>query len=57
MAEKYEKGKVRESKRNNNGLIQIVDSSIYGWRELRVDGKIKEQSADHEYIKKQYDKY
>jgi len=46
-----------KSKRTGYGLIEIRDSSISGWYALYINGELKEQSADLNYIQSQYDKY
>ena len=46
-----------KSKRTGYGLIEIRDSSIAGWYALYINGDLKEQSADLDYIQRQYDKY
>lgn len=48
---------VIKSKRTGYGLIEIRDSSILGWFALYIDGSLKEQSADYNYIESQYNKY
>jgi hypothetical protein len=39
------------------GLIEIRESSILGWYALYINNELKEQSADLNYIQRQYDKY
>ena len=46
-----------KSKRTSYGLIEIRDSSIAGWFALFINGELKEQSADLNYIQSQYDRY
>ena len=46
-----------KSKRTGYGLIEIRDSSILGWYALYINGELKEQSADLNYIQQQYDRY
>ena len=46
-----------KSKRTSYGLIEIRDASTAGWFALYINGELKEQSADLNYIQNQYDKY
>ena len=46
-----------KSKRTSYGLIEIRDASTLGWYALYINGVLKEQSADLDYIQRQYDKY
>jgi len=47
----------RRSKRTSYGLLELRDSSIVGRYALYINGSLKEQSADFNYIQGQYDKY
>ncbi len=49
--------KVIKSKRTSYGLIEVRESGVLGWYALYINGELKEQSADKDYILKQYDKY
>lgn len=51
------KGKVLKSKRTSNGLIEIRESGVLGWHALFINGELKAQSADHGFIRREYDKY
>lgn len=46
-----------KSKRTSYGLVEVRESSITGWYALYINGELKEQSADLEYILRQYDRY
>ncbi len=46
-----------KSKVTSLGLIEVKDSGVLGWYALYVNGQLKEQSADLNYILRQYDKY
>ena len=46
-----------KSKRTSYGLIEIRDASAFGWYALYINGDLKEQSTDLDYILRQYDKY
>ena len=46
-----------KSKRTSYGLIEIRDSSVVGWFALYINGDLKEQSADLNYIQRQDAKY
>jgi len=46
-----------KSKRTGYGLVEIRNSSIAGWYALYINGELKEQSADLNYIQSQYDRY
>lgn len=48
---------VLKSKRTSYGLIEVRDSSIAGWYALYINGQLKEQSADLNFIMRQYDRY
>jgi len=46
-----------KNKSTSYGLVEIRDSSISRWYALYINGELKEQSADLNYIQSQYDKY
>ena len=48
---------VLKSKRTGYGLVEIRDVSTAGWVGLYINGDLKEQSADLNYIQNQYEKY
>ena len=48
---------VIKSKRSSYGLVEIRNSSILGWYALYINGDLKEQSADLNYIQSQYDRH
>ena len=48
---------VLKSKRTSVGLVEIRDASTAGWYALYVNGNLVEQSADLNYIQREYDKY
>lgn len=46
-----------DRKTNSIGTIEICDSDVKGWYALVVNGVIKEQSPDFNYIKSVFNKY
>lgn len=48
---------VLKSKRTSYGLIEIRDASTAGWYALYINGELKEQSAELNYIQREYEKY
>ena len=48
---------VLKSKRTSAGLVEIRDASTAGWYALYVNGNLVEQSADLNYIQREFDKY
>lgn len=48
---------VLKSKRTSVGLIEIRVASTAGWYALYINGSLKEQSSELNYIQSQYDKY
>lgn len=48
---------VIKSKRTSLGYIEVRESGVLGWYALFVNGQLKEQSADLNYILRQFDKY
>jgi hypothetical protein len=48
---------VLKSKRTGYGLIEVREASTAGWYALYINNVLKEQSADLNYILREYDKY
>ncbi len=48
---------ILKSKRTGYGLIEVREASTAGWYALYINGELKKQSADLNYILSEYDKY
>jgi hypothetical protein len=46
-----------KAKRTSYGLVEVRDGSSVGWFVIYVNGEVKEQSKNLEFILRQFDKY